>query len=80
MFIKTNAILGLVAATGVLTVSLPAIIVSHVKTVKEKEEKEEDYELSHECTRDSLMVAGVTGMLLGASIRAIVDGIKVLKH
>lgn len=77
MFNKANAILGLVAAAGVLTVSLPALIVCHVKTVKEKEE---DYEPSHECTRDTLMVAGVAGMLFGTSIRAIVDGIKTLKH
>ena len=80
MFNKAFAIAELVSGAVVLTVSIPTLIVSHAKSMKEKEEKEKDYRLSHECTRDTIMVTGMAGGLALLATKVIVDGIKVLKH
>jgi hypothetical protein len=77
MFNKVFAITGLVIGATVLAVSVPTLIVSHVKSVKEKGK---DFESSYENTRDSLIVTSVASVLVASATKVIVDSIKILKH
>lgn len=77
MFNKAFAIADLVLGAAVLAVSVPTLVVSHVKSVKEKGK---DYENSNENIRDTLVVTGVASLLVIVATKSIAEGIKTLKH
>jgi len=77
MFNKACAVIGLVLETATLAVFVPAVVVSHVKSVKEKGK---DFKYSYENTRDTFVVASVTSLVAATVINGMVNSIKTLKH